>query len=401
MPSANELRGLIEDLSKVVALQREILEELEHQLRSAKSDLNTLVDPVAQLPLELSSEIFMQCLSTTADMQAAALLPCVCRSWSDIALATPSLWTTISDDGVPAVKFPQLFEIWLRRGKNLPLSLSLRHIDPVAFADTVEALEEHAYRVQELEILRVGLDLGQITYPFTALETLTLEGSKQEFLASSASEMVEMLRGASKLVECNLLRAYYRDHTPSDLTHCSLQHLRLGRLEDGHSSAVILRHLTLPSLQTLCISRFDISTTDFLQFFTRSSPPLRSLELRLPVSDVASETIACLKLLPDLANLRIIYNWDNVGTFFDKLAAAPDVLPALRDFWISGYLRNLAGYQRVLDVLTRRRKTLRSFHLVVAEEDEDHFSADVGAAFRELVGEGMEIHIGTAVKNFL
>ncbi|KAJ6523351.1 hypothetical protein B0H19DRAFT_866849, partial [Mycena capillaripes] len=60
--------------------------------------LNALRDPIARLPLEISSEIFLQCLSEnpTPDAEIApTLLLNVCNSWSNIALSTPTLWNVI------------------------------------------------------------------------------------------------------------------------------------------------------------------------------------------------------------------------------------------------------------------------------------------------------------------
>ncbi|KAJ7120409.1 hypothetical protein C8R43DRAFT_853873, partial [Mycena crocata] len=54
-----------------------------------------IFDPVAKLPLELSSDIFLRCLpDDPAPNEAVApmLLLRVCHAWSDIALSTALLW---------------------------------------------------------------------------------------------------------------------------------------------------------------------------------------------------------------------------------------------------------------------------------------------------------------------
>ncbi|KAJ7657481.1 hypothetical protein B0H17DRAFT_870855, partial [Mycena rosella] len=57
-------------------------------------------DPVSRLPLEISSEIFIQCLPSTSNPQPGArdipmLLLNICNAWTDIALSTPALWEAI------------------------------------------------------------------------------------------------------------------------------------------------------------------------------------------------------------------------------------------------------------------------------------------------------------------
>ncbi|KAJ7643820.1 hypothetical protein FB45DRAFT_896147, partial [Roridomyces roridus] len=63
---------------------------------------------MARMPLEICSEIFTRCLPPTPDMRAALRPSHVCRRWNDIALATPSLWTAITDRSAPFSAYPAL-----------------------------------------------------------------------------------------------------------------------------------------------------------------------------------------------------------------------------------------------------------------------------------------------------
>jgi hypothetical protein len=56
--SAQELRTRIEELSSEIALQKRLLTKLEQDKSVAQGQLNAVIDPVAQLPLEISTEIF-------------------------------------------------------------------------------------------------------------------------------------------------------------------------------------------------------------------------------------------------------------------------------------------------------------------------------------------------------
>ncbi|KAJ7613027.1 hypothetical protein FB45DRAFT_1065152 [Roridomyces roridus] len=134
------------------------LGELEHQSSRAQ------LDPVASLPLELSTDIFTQALPETPDMRASCTLILVCHAWSDIALATPALWNNITDAGIPPAKFADVLRVWLGRGGNYPLSLSiLQYMDQASVATTVSALGEHAHRLQTLDMFFVHTEHG-ITY---------------------------------------------------------------------------------------------------------------------------------------------------------------------------------------------------------------------------------------------
>ncbi|KAJ7456789.1 hypothetical protein B0H11DRAFT_1739136, partial [Mycena galericulata] len=91
----SEIHKRIDKLSSEIARQREILSDLENQKSAAQGELNTILDPMSRLPLEISSDIMLRCLPTTtrADPLAAPMVFLnICRSWRNIALATPALW---------------------------------------------------------------------------------------------------------------------------------------------------------------------------------------------------------------------------------------------------------------------------------------------------------------------
>ncbi|KAJ7328941.1 hypothetical protein DFH08DRAFT_1084414 [Mycena albidolilacea] len=66
------LRPRIEELSSEILLQKELLKKLEHDKILVKRELNAVADPVARLPLELSSEIFLQSLDPLPKPQPRA-----------------------------------------------------------------------------------------------------------------------------------------------------------------------------------------------------------------------------------------------------------------------------------------------------------------------------------------
>ncbi|KAJ7133412.1 hypothetical protein C8R44DRAFT_611217, partial [Mycena epipterygia] len=98
MTSATELRARIADLSSTIKRQKQILKDLEKNRSDARRDLNAVLDPMARLPLEVSSDIFTLCLPIIPrpDSSIAPMVFLdVCHLWSRIALSTPSLWTAI------------------------------------------------------------------------------------------------------------------------------------------------------------------------------------------------------------------------------------------------------------------------------------------------------------------
>ncbi|KAJ6483010.1 hypothetical protein DFH09DRAFT_1107161 [Mycena vulgaris] len=81
---------------------KRFLKKRENRKRSRKSaaqaQLNAILDPVARLPLEISSDIFLKCLPSRPAPGAhhiPMLFLNVCNSWMDIVVSTAQLWATI------------------------------------------------------------------------------------------------------------------------------------------------------------------------------------------------------------------------------------------------------------------------------------------------------------------
>ncbi|KAJ7472207.1 hypothetical protein FB451DRAFT_1036682 [Mycena latifolia] len=111
-----ELQEHIAKLSADIARQKEVLMSLERSKKTAEHQLNALRDPVARLPVELSSEIFIECLPPrpTPDAQDAPLLLLnICKAWTDIALATPALWAAIRAHE-PISDLENILDAWLK-----------------------------------------------------------------------------------------------------------------------------------------------------------------------------------------------------------------------------------------------------------------------------------------------
>ncbi|KAJ7643565.1 hypothetical protein FB45DRAFT_736683, partial [Roridomyces roridus] len=88
----------VQDIHVSISEHRQAIEDLEKQKYAAYGELNALRDPITRLPVELSSMIFKECIreppvfESLRDHAAPMLLLRVCRSWTRLALSTPSLW---------------------------------------------------------------------------------------------------------------------------------------------------------------------------------------------------------------------------------------------------------------------------------------------------------------------
>ncbi|KAJ7203724.1 hypothetical protein C8J57DRAFT_1030880, partial [Mycena rebaudengoi] len=95
------LRKRLGELASSIALQEKVLYDLERSRAATRHQLNTILDPIARLSLEISSDIFMCCLAEVCrpNVRTAPILFLnACATWAEIALSTPALWVTIHVD---------------------------------------------------------------------------------------------------------------------------------------------------------------------------------------------------------------------------------------------------------------------------------------------------------------
>ncbi|KAJ7364845.1 hypothetical protein DFH08DRAFT_278368 [Mycena albidolilacea] len=418
MPSVTELRKRIGELSSAIELcrvsneehQTQVLRGLEITRSDARRDLNAMCDPVARLPVEISSEIFVCCLPADTDYprpnyhDAPMVIRNVCRLWSDVALATPVLWVALRFDFRVSLKRPSdppstnHLGVWLDRSGNHPLRLSLGGVMPYSMYAPIKA---HAYQVQALE-LRLSSSaweaLGRESISFSALQKLTLYPRTTN--NATLSHCIEILRRAPVLVECEFVYVYCRDGDlpiSQPLIHTCLRHLRLGDGTDRSCSANILRHITLPALETLHISDLDIPSADFTSFLARSAPPLRSLYITAKHDDPE----AYLRLVPSLTQLTVKCWGSYRLSILSSLATIRDslLLPDLCDLTIQGRFP-YDYYDTLLRVLQNGCRPLASLRIVLTYI-EDNPPDHILAALRKFAETGVRIHVGTEDHNFI
>ncbi|KAJ6602553.1 hypothetical protein DFH09DRAFT_859208, partial [Mycena vulgaris] len=81
--------------SRLEHIEEQIL-RLQEERKHTKSALASIVFPVLSLPVEITSEIFLQCLDgrpIKPDLREIPLvLTRVCSAWRSITINTPRLW---------------------------------------------------------------------------------------------------------------------------------------------------------------------------------------------------------------------------------------------------------------------------------------------------------------------
>ncbi|KAK7063509.1 F-box domain-containing protein [Favolaschia claudopus] len=122
------------------------LARLRAERKIVTATLDSIVYPILTLPVEITSEIFMQYLDAVfagqvgpprvelrkARTSGPLVLSRVCRAWRSIAINTPLLWCRVFA-GSPHGRsrdWRKLLECWLPRAGNQPLYLRLADFDP-------------------------------------------------------------------------------------------------------------------------------------------------------------------------------------------------------------------------------------------------------------------------------
>ncbi|KAJ7680112.1 hypothetical protein B0H17DRAFT_1182130 [Mycena rosella] len=333
--SIQELHARINDVSADIDRQKEVLKKLEHSKSALQRQLNAIRDPVSRLPLEISSEIFIQCLPSTSNPQPGApdipmLFLNICNAWTDIALSTPALWEAIQIQFPRATGFSQLLATWLSRARNRLLSLSLHGTFD---EDDATIVRGYAEKLRSLEIYSDDADCLDLLEGMScpSLETLNislLHNAYGEITSYSLYQTLNMLRVAPNLVECTFDNlSTFADSRTGHLVLPTLRSLAFGR----YSNDEILKFLTLPALEILSLAMVNVSPKDVASFLKRSSPPLQKLIMARQYTYRPldfTELDECLRLVPTLTHLELSGPGD-YPTLFASLADSPSLVPNL------------------------------------------------------------------------
>ncbi|KAF7329199.1 F-box domain-containing protein [Mycena kentingensis (nom. inval.)] len=146
---------------QVAALEGQLV-SLRSQHAFARQTLHEYVYPVLDLPREVSSEIFLQTVVDVFAQREAGLrkrnrlqlfplsLAHVCRSWRDIALSTPALWSSVALACYNIWAPVKMLERWLARSGALPLDLYLDTGDRAMADEILPVILPYATRWRRL-----------------------------------------------------------------------------------------------------------------------------------------------------------------------------------------------------------------------------------------------------------
>ncbi|KAK7049002.1 hypothetical protein R3P38DRAFT_3175253 [Favolaschia claudopus] len=358
-------------------------------------------DPIARLPLELQSEIFMHCASSESAPHP-----------SKPPLSLLSYGQTSASNLHGRENHPPTSST-VTHGSSACATLLFHSL--ALYGDLIvdHAIRDfmHSYKLAHLSsemgsIITRGHDCRQIEFfdPYLPhLKTLSITVYRGMILGH-VSDWMALLEAAPGLVECTMENIVYQESSyayisPQPLVHTSLRKLWLGRPWDGdHRSyrivptniAVVLDLTTLPALRDLHISHFDISMNAFISFLVESAPPLESFGMCAPVC-AENEMAGCLRLMPTLTSLTL-----DRGCYLDALkmlAAMPELLPNLRRLTVLLRCPDRTVCDVVIGLVGGR--ALEAFRFVYADAayvvDEN-----VVCALRRFADGGMEVHFGPA-----
>ncbi|KAK7000362.1 hypothetical protein R3P38DRAFT_3058106 [Favolaschia claudopus] len=407
--------------------------DLEQQRSKAGSQLNSLRDPMARLPREIQSHIFLDVepslhrALTDPDNNPLVLLR-VCRLWRVIALSTPRLWTDLSMISLPrSANYTLLCREWMERARPHHLSLTLE--GSLVLDYSVQTLmTQYEDRIQSLT-LKLDDSLNsrlsrmirlQVDALFPALQALKIMPQDcGDMHLHTIDDLLDVLRAAPYISHCMIYNMLFREETEHWeefplLTIASLEQfelqdpLRFMSLQVTRSSAAILRYLTLPALKHITLTDFDITHDELVAFFSRSSAPLRSLDISMQTIWDDLHVDQLLRLMPSLTALHLyaVYNSNSrFQAFVDILGTELVVLPDLRVLRLSADSDHSTpiDYEGLIRMLNIRRTScatrLECFELYFATDfaplgfDLPLLSSGVKSALQQLVTDGLEVHV--------
>lgn len=143
MSNASQLK---DEISRIETVLRE-LHRKHDELKAHADHHREFIAPIAQLPSEILSEIFLLCTDRWMHHsplvfgplheriyhldKSPLLISSICRKWNNLAFNTPKLWASFSLFILPnhCEIDLQLMRLWLTRSAQCPLSISLEYFN--------------------------------------------------------------------------------------------------------------------------------------------------------------------------------------------------------------------------------------------------------------------------------
>ncbi|KAJ7271210.1 hypothetical protein C8J57DRAFT_1468329 [Mycena rebaudengoi] len=421
--------------------------------------------PILGLPFDITYEIFIHCLLANElplphPDHAPIVLTRVCQEWRAIALNSPRIWSVVRlVSGHLDAKYIHLFESWLARAQNCPLSLTVscerpdellihflnRHMGrcheislDLPFAqyqllsapDSLPLLQklvvaswgelggddgpslpsisafEYAPRLRHVR-MRGGLWPSDVALPWEQLSSFECD-------SFNVAQCLQVLKNGPNLGHCVLNADYPSWLEPSVTPHPCLRHLTLG----SWYGVNVLPYISLPGLTKLelLIDLFERIETEFplvTNFMSRSQCELKDLTVCIngnrPTTDRLIELLATV---PSLLQLHLVLNEAYAVTAVcDRLHGDSAILPQLQTFSLSCHHLNdqdpslmFAAITAMLDArfLDDPSKRLTSFTLSIQNMGQEVYpSPAIRTRWDELRGLGMVLNITSSFQRWI
>ncbi|KAJ7593530.1 hypothetical protein C8J56DRAFT_931286 [Mycena floridula] len=466
------LSTAIDDLQRCngeIAKQQLYLASLQKQQKILERHVQgyqSLISPIRKVPPEILQQIFiLVCTENRFDRDEinipGLILSQVCSHWRLVCFDTTEVWSTISI--CTAQSHPcsnQAVRFLLKRSDPSPLKLKINGLSDTGRArDLLGALAAESNRwseltlglgnmtlfvevfaviksrlpilrsltlpyladkFPELDLFQVAPRLGTFNFdpdaqdicvPWTQLRSLTLRGPTRP---------IQLLSRCPMLVSVELIRPIDRGVEFDDMpTESSLSSLMI-EIDTNHilRGVPLLSQLTLPSLDSLSITRDPLYLPNFGQVFPIAQLQSLFSRSRCTITDLSwiniptnfTQWITLLHSLHSLQSLSIedLARVNNCGDylvnddFFDLLSAPTDssfFLPSLQHLFLKVTAQNAAfSTSRLIRALNIRRSSekerkfvpLKSFKLLLTR---DSFDAQHLKPLKELAGSGLDMVI--------
>ncbi|KAF7321058.1 F-box domain-containing protein [Mycena chlorophos] len=307
--TAAALRDALAQVDTEIIQWKARLAQLEARREGILDSLDTIVYPVLSLPVEITAEIFRHYVERAwiggpSNTQGPVVLAAVCRTWREIALSLPALWSNIWLDGMEndpdeeRKQMERLFALHLARTGQHPLKLD---------ANTMSFDESFAQRLigvsarwEELSLQILSPDVfPQDILHLPALRDLCVTCDSDEFLdndsepiiAFSDAPALRKLQLSDVLVEMIVLpwaqltelvlKDLFPHHCVEILAHTtSLRDLTLEQTRTPHDPAApVITSSTVTMLKIRGYMASELAVVDFLTL-----PALEELQVAVPDS---------------------------------------------------------------------------------------------------------------------
>ncbi|KAJ6515247.1 hypothetical protein C8R45DRAFT_1139337 [Mycena sanguinolenta] len=454
-----EVNASIDQLKSRLAALEDVRSSIQRQLDSVVYPVLTLPNEITShiflKCLPPAPDFDRKSKGGPTSLEAPLLLLQICGAWRRVALSTPGLWVylhlnlerlpiemedpelqqLISDwfdragscrlsismqgyigmEGFGCEAISAVIQLYAPRLQDISLRLERRHLRHLAgigpfpvlqrLLIALPFLDDEEDELSYLEIFSTAPQLHQLFYtegtvpsmfslPYGALSTLTCEKLRSE-------EFLDLLRSADLLKEfkCSVTLDD-NDHLTFPTTPVTHKHLRTLRLIN-YSSTHFIHLLRLPSLQDLTL-QITNRAGNFPSFLAHSP----SLQRFVTGAEIPALSVDWFSAMPGLTDIMVsIPSPSFLLDFFSRLNRTyyQGFLPHLRSL---AFIQcpHTCTLDKCVPALASRcsanenRARLESFRHVWRDGDTE-IEEPMVAAFRALVEQGMEIHVGPSWRN--